>query len=120
MRINPSVFYVLALIGFFGLFALLMLWHTVLEPSAHFPVALVILATVSPLLLPMRGLLARDRKSCAWAAYVSLIYFVHGSIEAYAGSGLRLYPLLEVAFSLLLFFGTSFYVRYVGKAARNG
>jgi uncharacterized membrane protein len=108
-------FYYTALVGFFGLFALSMLWHTLLFPATHFPVALILLLTVTPLLLPMRGLLARRPKSCAWAAYVSLLYFIHGVQEAYANVNERELALLEVLLSLLLFFGAIFYVRFVGR-----
>jgi len=115
MNIKPIYCYITALTGFFGLFALLMLWNTVLAPSTRFPVALVLLITVTPLLLPMRGLLDRKPKSCAWAAYVSLIYFLHGTAEAYVNTDERLYAALEVALSLMLFFGSAFYVRLAGK-----
>ena len=115
MHIKPIYFYAVALTGFFGLFALLMLWNTVLTPTSPLPVALMLLITVSPLLLPLRGLLDRNPRSCAWMAYVSLIYFTHGSIEAYANSTNRLYPALEIILSLMLFFGATLYVRFSGK-----
>jgi uncharacterized membrane protein len=115
MKIKPIYYHSMALAGFFGLFALLMLWPTVLAPSAHFPVALVLLITVTPLLLPMRGLLDGNRKSCAWAAYISLIYFIHGSAEAYASTDERLYASLEIILSLMLFLGSTFYVRFSGN-----
>ncbi len=115
MTIKPIYCYIIALIGFFGLFALLMLWNTVLAPSIRFPVALVLLVAVTPLLLPMRGLLDRNPRSCAWAAYVSLIYFLHGTAEAYVNADERLYASLEVLLSLMLFFGSAFYVRLAGK-----
>lgn len=115
MNIKPVYYHIIALSGFFGLFALLMLWNTLLAPSTHFPVALVLLFTVTPLLLPMRGLLNRKPKSCAWAAYISLIYFIHGSAEAYVNAGERLYATLEIMLSLMLFFGSAFYVRFAGK-----
>ncbi|MDI1279479.1 DUF2069 domain-containing protein [Methylobacter sp.] len=115
MIIKPIYCYITALAGFFGLFALLMLWNTILAPSIRFPVALVLLVAVTPLLLPMRGLLDRNPRSCAWAAYVSLIYFLHGTAEAYVNPDERLYASLEVMLSLMLFFGTAFYVRLVGK-----
>lgn len=115
MNIKPIYCYITALTGFFGLFALLMLWNTILAPSTRFPVALVLLVAVTPLLLPMRGLLDRNPKSCAWAAYVSLIYFLHGTAEAYVNADERLYALLEVMLSLMLFFGTAYYVRLSGK-----
>ncbi len=115
MTINPVYFYIMALAGYFGLFALLMLWNTILPPTSQFPVALMLLITVTPLLLNLRGLLNRNPKSCAWMAYISLAYFIHGSVEAYANTNGRLYPSLEVIFSLMLFFGTTLYVRYAGK-----
>jgi uncharacterized membrane protein len=115
MKPYPNTFYAAALIGFFGLFALLMLWHTVLVPPSQFPVALVLLATVTPLLLPMRGLLSRDRKSCIWMAYISLFYFVHGSTEVYSNPDERLYAVLETVLSLMLLLGTTFYLRFSSK-----
>ena len=83
MIIKPIYYYRLAQVGYFGLFALLMLWNTVLTPATHFPVALMLLITVTPLLLPLRGFLHGNSKSCAWMAYISLIYFIHGSVETY-------------------------------------
>ncbi len=115
MNIKPIYFHTIALTGFLGLFALLMLWNTVLTPASRFPVALMLIMTVTPLLLPLRGLLDRKPKSCAWMAYISLIYFTHGSIEAYATTTGRLYPSLEIILSLMLFFGTTLYVRFSGK-----
>ena len=115
MNIKPIYFYIVALTGYFGLFSLLMLWNTVLAPSSQFPVALKLLITVTPLLLPLRGFLDRNPKSCAWMAYISLAYFIHGSIEAYVNTNGRLYPSLEIIFSLMLFFGATLYVRFAGK-----
>ncbi|TAK59631.1 DUF2069 domain-containing protein [Methylobacter sp.] len=115
MNIKPIYYYIIALVGFFGLFALLMLWNTILAPSTRFPVALVLLVTVTPLLLPMRGLLDRKPRSCAWAAYVSLIYFLHGTAEAYVNADERFYASLEIMLSLMLFLGSAFYVRFAGK-----
>jgi uncharacterized membrane protein len=115
MHIKPIYCYIIALTGFFGLFALLMLWNTVLAPSTRYPVALVLLVGVTPLLLPMRGLLDRNPKSCAWSAYVSLFYFLHGTAEVYVNADERLYASLEVLLSLMLFFGTAFYVRLAAK-----
>lgn len=107
--------YYLALSGFFGLFGLLMLWHTVLSPPVKLPVALVLLFTVTPLLLPMRGVLNANRKSCAWAAYLSLFYFTHGAIETYSNVHDRLYAIIELLLSLFLFFGVIIYLRLTKK-----
>ena len=116
MNIKPIYYHVLALTGFFGLFGLLMLWNTVLKTAGEFPVALKLLITVTPLLLPLRGLLNRNTRSCSWMAYVSMIYFIHGSVATYANNNSeRLYTSLETLLSLMLFFGATLYVHYTGK-----
>jgi len=112
---NANYFYNIAIIGFFGLFTLLMLWHTVLAPPQQLPVALNLLIVVPPLLIPMHGMLNRNHKSLIWMAYISLFYFIHGSIEAYVNAAERPFAILEVALSLLLFLGTTFYVRFAEK-----
>lgn len=103
-------FHYAALAGFFGLFALLMAWITILAPSTRFPVALILLVYITPLLIPLRGLLYGNLKSCTWMCYVSLIYFSHGIAEAYANPAVRLYALAEAGLSLLLCFGAGMYV----------
>jgi uncharacterized membrane protein len=110
MNIAPSIPYKVALTGFFGLFILLMLWNSILT-TPMLPVALMLIITVTPLLLPMRGMLKGNLKSCAWMAYISLIYFIHGSVEAYVNTSSRFYALLEVLLSLMIFLGSTFYIR---------
>lgn len=102
----------MALIGFFGLFILLMLWNTVLVPSTNFPVVIMLLFVVFPLLLPLRGLLNGNLKSCTWMSYLSLFYFTHGIAEAFTFTTPAefYYALLEIFFSLLLCAGSAFYV----------
>lgn len=109
--------HVLAVVAFLGLFSLLMLWQTILAPSIRFPVALSLLFTVFPLLIPLRGFLNGNKKSCSWMAYLSLFYFIHGAIECYANADERMLAGLEVWFSLQLFFGAAFYVRALSRAA---
>lgn len=109
-------YYYAALIGFFGLFILLMAWHTLLSPSSKLPTALLLLISVGPLLLPFKGLLNRNLKSCTWMSYLSLPYFAHGVAEAYVNQSERPYALLEVLFSLLLCFGAGLYVYKAEKA----
>ncbi len=109
-------FYYAALAGFFGLFLLLMAWHTVLSPSSRLPTALLLLVSVGPLLLPFKGLLNRNLKSCTWMSYLSLPYFAHGVAEAYANQGERPYAMLEIVFSLLLCFGAGLFVYKAEKS----
>ncbi len=103
-------YYYMALSGFFGLFILLMLWNTILAPSKYFPVGLVLIFAITPLLLPFKGLLNGNLKSCTWMSYISLFYFTHGMAEAYTTPAEFYYASLEVIFSLLLCAGAGFYV----------
>ncbi len=108
-------YYYLSLIGFFGLFLLLMAWPTVLAPSHSLPTALILLISVTPLLLPLRGLLNQNLKSCTWMTYLSLPYFAHGVAETYVSTDKGLAG-LEVLFSLLLCFGAGLFVYKAEKA----
>lgn len=103
-------YYYMALAGFFGLFTLLMLWNTVISPSQHLPVALVIFSVITPLLLPFRGLLNGKLKSLTWMSYISLFYFTYGISEAYTNADELYLALLEIFFSLLLCVGSGAYV----------
>ncbi|MCK5898461.1 MAG: DUF2069 domain-containing protein [Methylococcales bacterium] len=116
---KSSHFYYMALTGYFGLFFLLMLWYTVLAPSLFFPVTLSLLIMITPLLLPLRGVLHARPKSCAWAAFLSLLYFTHGSIEAYVDPEHRFLAIAEIIFSLLLFLGASFYLHALKKQPKS-
>jgi uncharacterized membrane protein len=110
-KIPVKYFHYLALTGFFGLFALLMLWNTVLAQAPRFPVSLILLISVTPLLIPMLGVLKANPRSLAWIAFISLFYFIHGAVEAYSSSE-KLYSALEILFSLMIFFGVNFYLRF--------
>ncbi len=107
---NRKFLLALAIFSFFGLFLLLMAWNTVLAPSTRIPVALSLLIGITPLLLPFRGLLDGRLKSCTWLSYLSVFYFTHGVIEAYANPLERHLALTEVVFSLILCFSAGFFV----------
>lgn len=109
-------YYFLGLAGFFGLFFLLMAWPTLLSPPTLLPTGLLLIISVGPLLLPFKGLLNRNLKSCTWMTYISLPYFAHGVGEAYVNLSERPYALLEVFFSLLLCLGSGLYVYKAEKA----
>lgn len=114
---KTQYFYWLAISAFFELFGLLMLWQTVFFPSTRYPVALLLIFTITPLLIPMRGFLNGHKKSCSWMAYISLFYLIHGAVECYANVDERLFAGLEFIFSLQLFFGSAFYVRFLSRHA---
>jgi len=112
---NSRFFYASALAGYFALFTLLMLWYTLLSPSSHFPIAVMLIFFVTPLLLPLRGFLHGKKTSCAWIAYLSLFYFIHGIAEAYANPDDRLLAWLEIGSSFFLYLSITLYLRSVAR-----
>jgi uncharacterized membrane protein len=108
---DARLFYGLVLSGYFGTFALLLAWYAWLAPSPHFPVTLVLLCLVTPLLFPLRGILHARRYTIAWSCFLALLYFTHGVIEAYNSPVTRSYGLLEVLFTTLWFLGGMAYIR---------
>ena len=100
-----------ALVGYFGLFALMLLWFAWLEPSKGFPVSLVLVLLVGPLLPPLRGLLYGRPYTCAWSSFLALFYFSAGVFSAAGPMRRPWLAWLEIAFSLLLFWGAVLYVR---------
>ncbi|PIE83489.1 MAG: hypothetical protein CSA09_01080 [Candidatus Contendobacter odensis] len=111
--------YVVALISYLGLFSTLMLWFSWLEPAAQWPVSLVLIVLVGPLLTPLRGLLHGRTYTFAWASFLALFYFLVGAFNA---SGPMVHTWLAwsvIACSILLFLGTIMYVREYGREQRN-
>ena len=106
--------YSLTLAGYFGTLILLTAWYTVLAPAVHFPVALVLLVLVSPLLLPLRGLLHGRTYTFSWSCFLALLYFTHGIVEGWSSADTRLWGLMEAAFTTLWFGAAIMYVR-VGR-----
>ena len=101
-----------ALLGYFGLLILLLMWQGFFAVELPLPRSLTILFTVVPLLLPLRGLLHGRVYTHAWTIYLSLPYFIHAVGEVYSDSINRGLSLLELIFSLMLFTGCMFYTRY--------
>lgn len=112
MSDRTRITYWITLSGYFGLFALMMLWPTLLAPPERLPISMAIIIMVGPLLLPLRGLLHGRAYTFAWAGFIALIYLLHGMVEAYSSPDVRLLALVEVVFSLAFFFGAVFYARW--------
>ncbi len=103
------------LAAWFALFALLLLWNIVLAPSSHFPIALVLVVMVGPLLFPLRGLLHGKPYTHAWASFLIMLYFAHGVQEAWVNPDERLYALLEILFSVVFYLAAITYAKLRGR-----
>ena len=106
--------YGLTLFGYLGTLALLTAWYGWLVPPLHFPVALVLLVLVTPLLFPLRGMLHGRRYTFSWSCFLALLYFTHGVMEAYSSDTARHLGQLEVLLTGCWFIAAMAYVR-LGK-----
>lgn len=107
--------YWLQLLSYLSLIGFVTAWITLLAPPQTFPIALVLIVCVVPLLLPLMGVLHGRDKPVNWAAYLSLLYFIHGTVEAFANPATRLLGIIEIIISITVFFSTSLYIRHVSK-----
>ena len=111
-------YYILALLGYFGLFFLLVLWTVYLAPPTIFPTSVVLLFYVGPILIPMRGLLYGKLYTHAWLHFMALFYFMIGVMVAAANVDERIYALIQVALSIMMFVGSMMYVRVKAREKR--
>lgn len=106
-----AVYRRLALAGYLLLLALILIWNTVIAPPERYPVALVLIVLLVPMLFPLLGLLHGRRYTYAWSSMLSLLYFVIGVGDAYSDPVDRLYGGLMLVFSLSWFTGAVLYVK---------
>jgi len=91
---------------------LLLLWPTLILPPTRIPVALLLIIALMPLLLPLFGVLHRNPRALIWTAFISLLYFIHGCMDAWATEGIsRWLAGSEAVLSAILFFSASFAAR---------
>jgi uncharacterized membrane protein len=102
----------LAVAAYLGLIAWVMLWIVFLGEVAREHVSVWLLLFVTPLLLPLRGVLAGGDKALIWAALIALLYAVHGGVVAWTDADQRWLGLIEAGLSLLYLFSASLFVRW--------
>ncbi len=104
---------VLTLIGHLGLIVLFLNWLTWLSPPQTVPRALVLILVLTPLLLPLRGLLHGRRYTHQWTSFLSMLYFAIAiDLWMNPAAGAAALGALAVLLSLLQFVGCVMYARY--------
>jgi len=97
----------LTLFSYFALTIMLFVWNIWISPSKYFPISLVLLVLVVPLILLMRGLLHANIRTHILTSYISLFYLALGINDYVAVPSERLYASLEIIFGFLLYVGCS-------------
>ncbi|MFO8005734.1 DUF2069 domain-containing protein [Thioalkalivibrio sp.] len=100
----------MTLVGYFGLFFLILIWTSLIDPPHHLPRSLVLLALLLPLLVPLRGLLHGRPRTHAWTSLLALLYVAIGITLAAVAED-RFYGLSMLGLALLLFSGCLLSVR---------
>jgi len=85
-----------------GLVALQPAWYLWSAPPQNGQGALALALTLPPLLLPLLALRTGARRALTWIGIVSLFYFCHGIVAAYAVPAARPIALLQVLICTLL------------------
>ena len=96
-----------------GLILLQPLWYLWLAPPANGQAGLALALTLPPLLLPLLAVRRGPRRMLLWIGIVSLGYFSHGVVAAWANPAARLPALVEVVLCVVLVFS-------LGAIARAG
>lgn len=112
---KTRIAYTVAMSGYFGLLLLLGLWITLLSPPKEMPISLALIVFVGPLLLFLRGLLHGRPKQFVIAPLLSLLYMLHGIVDAYGKAEQQWLPVLEVLFCVMFYFGGLFFARWRSK-----
>ena len=114
---KADFFYIMTLIGYFGMLILLSSWIIYFDPPKNNTTSLQLLVVLTPLLLGLRGLLNGKRYTFAWMSMLILFYFMHGVVEAWANQStlLQILSLIEVALTVILFIGAILFVKYKSR-----
>jgi uncharacterized membrane protein len=103
---------ILSLVSYLGLIGWAMAWIIVLGDVAREHVSILLLLLVTPLLLPLRGVLAGRDKALIWGTLVSLLYTVHGGMVAWSDPAQRWLGLIEMGLSLVYLISASYFIRW--------
>ena len=105
----------IALFGYFSLLLFMPLWLLVLNPSQGLNPWLSTIMFVLPLLFPLKGILAGNPYTFAWANFVVMLYFLHSLTTLWVSSDERIWAGLELIFASMMFYGGTFYAKYRGQ-----
>ena len=108
MKIHP-----LKLTGLIGLIGLILSQLGLILWLVHDYRLVIACVLTLPLLFPLKGLLNDKRYTYKWVGFLTLVYISIGISESFSNPDLRLYSILTISFSILLFISSIYYSRYL-------
>ena len=106
----------LTMIGLFGLIGLIIAWNGWLTPVQALPRSLEVLLLITPLLIPLGGILHGRPREHVHATLYALLYITIGIWHSFSPQE-EIYGYLMVLFSIALYAGGFMTARTLGKAA---
>lgn len=111
----PGALRVAASAALAGLIVLCLAWELWLAPLR--PGGSTLALKAAPLILPMAGILAGNRRTYQWASMFILAYFAEGVVRGWSDRGLsQALALAEAALSVLFFAAVVAYARLTRAA----
>ncbi|WP_422648813.1 DUF2069 domain-containing protein [Cupriavidus sp. H18C1] len=115
--LHSPLLYRLSIASLLALIVLSIAWEWFLAPLR--PGGSWLIIKFLPLLLPLRGMLTRNRYTMQWSSMLILLYFTEGVVRATSDRAPSSWlAWCEVALTLLFFFATIFYLRPYKRRAR--
>jgi uncharacterized membrane protein len=108
----------LSLASYFGLIVFAMAWAISLSGTPENRISILLLLFVTPLLIPLRGILYGREKTLVWGSLISLIYLVHGGTQWWGDGVLFSWGALELTLALLYILSSSYFIRWRATAAK--
>lgn len=116
---NEKVTGFVALTSYFLLLTLVFCWIVLFLQPPHWPRPILLLIAVLPLLLPLRGMLYGRTRSFFWAAFLSLVYVLHGGGDAWVDPSNRWLSLSELVLATIFFISATLHIRSKNEEAEN-
>lgn len=115
--LHSPLLYRLSIASLLALIVLSIAWEWFLAPLR--PGGSWLIVKFLPLLLPLRGMLTRNRYTMQWSSMLILLYFTEGVVRATSDRAPSSWlAWCEVALTVLFFFATIFYLRPYKRRAR--
>ncbi|GGA82172.1 membrane protein [Neiella marina] len=105
----------LSKVGYFGLYALIVLWQGVLSPHPHVSSLWLTVLWLVPLLFPLRGIIANNPYTHAWSTFIALLYLMHGCVQIYVEPAERWLAFIEIVLVSCWLVGSILFARWRGK-----
>lgn len=112
---NSTQWRAVALTGYFGTLAFLLVWIIWLAPPAA-PRSIVLAIALLPMMPALRGMLHGKIYTHQWASFLALPYFAFGVDAAIHQKDNNWLGAVLAALTILWFFGCVFYSRQYKKA----